>query len=361
MSLGIKPPFEALTQGDLGGLSVDLLFTRYRQDLMALAARFARSSRSALEPAELLSMMYLRIKSANPGDVSRIRNVPAYCSSVLHNLVSDEFRAQHSGKHSADKRISIDELDLSDLGLESQATENRLHLEKALLNLYEENSHLSKAITLRYLYNFNLAKVAENLKESPSKAERSLRQARRRLRSLLQTERELQSQISPPPSPTTELLQAPPELYRLELVDAALIARLAKEPELLRTLNWRAFEHLLSKILEELEYEVELTRSTRDGGVDIFALRRSGPFGPHRYLLQAKRWSKAVGVEPVRELLFLHQHHRVTKSCLATTSRFTGGAWELAREYQWALELRDYEGLLEWIKLCVQPHSELIA
>jgi hypothetical protein len=137
----------------------------------------------------------------------------------------------------------------------------------------------------------------------------------------------------------------------LDLVDPLLLDLLAKNPNLLKTLEWRTFEKLLARILADLGYEIELQGGTKDGGVDIFALKRDSIFGSHRYLLQAKRWSHAVGVEPVRELLFLHGHHRMTRSCLATTSRFTSGAWELARDYAWQLELRDFDKLLEWINL----------
>lgn len=52
----------------------------------------------------------------------------------------------------------------------------------------------------------------------------------------------------------------------------------------------------------------------------------------------------------MRQLLFLQSHERATKACLATTARFTEGAWELARQYRWQLELRDHEGLMGWIR-----------
>jgi restriction endonuclease Mrr len=71
-------------------------------------------------------------------------------------------------------------------------------------------------------------------------------------------------------------------------------------------------------------------------------------------LIQAKRWSNRVGVEPVRQLLFLHSHHRVTKSCLATTSVFTEGAWALATQYRWQLELRDLDGIRDWVATAVR-------
>ena len=115
-------------------------------------------------------------------------------------------------------------------------------------------------------------------------------------------------------------------------------------------MNWRAFERLLADILESFGFEVELQRGTKDGGVDIFAIERSHPLGTQRYLLQAKKWTNAVGVEPVRQLAFLHTHYKATKSCLATTATFTRGAWELAHQYKWQIELKDYDGLVQWVR-----------
>src|ERR1017187_6248032 len=137
---------------------------------------------------------------------------------------------------------------------------------------------------------------------------------------------------------------------RLDAIDAALYQAVIGHPELLRTLDWRLFEKLLADILDSFGFEVELQRGTKDGGIDLFAVKKGHPMGPQRFLLQAKRWKNSVGVEPVRQLAFLHSHHRVTKSCLATTATFTRGAWELARQYRWQLELRDFEGLMEWVR-----------
>ncbi len=135
----------------------------------------------------------------------------------------------------------------------------------------------------------------------------------------------------------------------LDLINPELLAEIVCRPELLKSLHWRQFECVLAKILEDCGYEIELQRGTKDGGIDIYALTSDQRFGSHKYLLQAKQWSNAVGVEPVREVMFLHDHHRITKSCLATTSRFTSGAWALANQYRWQLALRDFEKLKEWI------------
>jgi restriction system protein len=93
-------------------------------------------------------------------------------------------------------------------------------------------------------------------------------------------------------------------------------------------------------------------RGTKDGAVDIFALRLSTTFGQQRFLLQAKRYKNKVGVEPVRQLAFLHPHYNVTKSCLATTLSFTRGAWELADQYKCWLDLRDAKGIIDWHTDC---------
>lgn len=161
-------------------------------------------------------------------------------------------------------------------------------------------------------------------------------------RRLLKTVGSVHGSFGETPLPPSE------DLVRLDVIDLALYRALVQHPELLKTLEWRMFEKLLADALDIFGYHVELQRGTKDGGVDIFAIR-SDQFGQHRYILQAKRWSHRVSVEPVRQLLFLHNHHRATKSCLATTSSFTKGAWELASQYRWQLDLRDWEGIQNWI------------
>ena len=152
-----------------------------------------------------------------------------------------------------------------------------------------------------------------------------------------------------PPDSSEHVIVERPRV-QIDLISPELLVAIQRHPDLLRTLDWRKFELVLARILEEFEYEVALTSQTADGGVDIFALKQDGTFGPERFLLQAKRWSTAVGVVSVRELLFLHNYHRVSKSCLATTSTFTRGAWRLGWEYRWQLDLRDFDLLHQWIE-----------
>ncbi len=136
-------------------------------------------------------------------------------------------------------------------------------------------------------------------------------------------------------------------------IESNLLKALRRDPKLLKSLDWRTFEIVLSSILERLGFEIELQRGTKDGGIDIFALKCDPALGAHRYLIQAKRWSHRVGIEPVRELLFLQSHHRASKACLATTATFSRGAWRLAEEYRWQLELRDLHGLQDWLGMAL--------
>ena len=115
------------------------------------------------------------------------------------------------------------------------------------------------------------------------------------------------------------------------------------------TIDWRIFEEMLADMLKTFGYTIELTKRTKDGGIDVIAIKSDNDFGLHKYILQAKRYSNRVQVSPVRELLFLHDDQRASKSCLATTSTFTKGAWELADKFRWTLELKDKEGILNWI------------
>ncbi|WP_372647945.1 restriction endonuclease [Draconibacterium sp.] len=139
--------------------------------------------------------------------------------------------------------------------------------------------------------------------------------------------------------------------HTLDIIDVNLYNSIITNPQLLTSINWRTFEKLLADILEKFEYEIELLKGTKDGGIDIIAIKNQSPFGLNRYLIQAKQWKNKIGVEPVRSLIWAHNEYRATKSCLATTSVFTKGAWDLANKYKWQIELKDYDKILEWIKM----------
>lgn len=149
--------------------------------------------------------------------------------------------------------------------------------------------------------------------------------------------------------PSKDILIVPPTVKVVDYFDPTIYEIIKKNPDLLRSMDWRLFEEMLADILKHFGYSIELTRPTKDGGIDVIAIKHDSYLGDHKYILQAKRQTKAVQVAPVRELLFLHNDLKATKSCFATTTTFTNGAWQEAEKYKWQLELKDRNGILEWI------------
>jgi restriction endonuclease Mrr len=140
-------------------------------------------------------------------------------------------------------------------------------------------------------------------------------------------------------------------IYDLPPVDEGLCNHLLEHPKMISYITWREFEYFIRSILEELEYEVELQQGSKDGGIDLIAVRKEDTFGLHRYLIQAKHQKQKVRVEPVQRLAFLVDDLKATKGCLITTSTFTKGAINLAQRYSGIIELKDYNELMHWIDL----------
>lgn len=152
------------------------------------------------------------------------------------------------------------------------------------------------------------------------------------------------------PQVEKEIIKIVPVIKTIDYFDPTIYEIIKNNPTLLETMDWRLFEEMLADILRRFKYDVELTKATKDGGIDIIAIKKDENFGLHKYLLQAKRYSSSVQVSPVRELLFLHDEYKATKSCLATTANFTSGAWKLAEKHKWKMELKDQQGILQWIE-----------
>ena len=72
-----------------------------------------------------------------------------------------------------------------------------------------------------------------------------------------------------------------------------------------------------------------------------------------KFLIECKRYApdNPVGVELVRSLYGVKVHEKATKAILATTSRFTASAQEFGDQHLWELELKDYKGIIAWIRM----------
>jgi HJR/Mrr/RecB family endonuclease len=142
------------------------------------------------------------------------------------------------------------------------------------------------------------------------------------------------------------------DLLLVDTVDRQLLEELRRHPEKLHELTPRRFEEVVAHLIENMGYEVELTRYSKDDGVDIFALRRDG-LSPILTVIDCKKYSenRPIGVSLIRTLAGLRQQHKANVGMIATTARFTQDAKDLqAKEWRFELALADFELLREWLE-----------
>lgn len=122
---------------------------------------------------------------------------------------------------------------------------------------------------------------------------------------------------------------------RIEMgsVNEELIKFLAAHPERLQTLDPRYFEQVVAEIFRDFGYDVILTPRSKDGGLDVRAIRKDS-VGTLLYLIECKRYAshRPVGVEIVRGLYGVAALEKATHGVIATTSHFTKGAKEFAEK-----------------------------
>src|SRR5690606_15673731 len=118
--------------------------------------------------------------------------------------------------------------------------------------------------------------------------------------------------------------------------------------DVLRGLPPRGFELLCVRILREHGFEdVEVTRQSRDGGIDGYGTLRLSPFVSLKVAFQAKRYKDIVGRAAVGEFRNALLG-RAEKGVFITTGRFSSDAQsEASRDGVVPIELIDGEQLVE--------------
>lgn len=112
----------------------------------------------------------------------------------------------------------------------------------------------------------------------------------------------------------------------------------------------REFECVIAELLRDMGFEIELTKSTRDGGIDIFAYVPT-EIGNFLCLVEAKRYrsDRPVGVELVRNLYGSFCDHQANSALLVTTSYFTKDAKEFQSRHKYQINLKDYFDINSWL------------
>jgi restriction system protein len=130
----------------------------------------------------------------------------------------------------------------------------------------------------------------------------------------------------------------------------AMIAALKKQPQDILMLGSRQFEELVTELLKDMGWDVELTKATRDGGKDILAYLNTD-CGKFLCLVEAKRYrtDRKIGVELVRTLYGTLCDYQANSAMMVTTSSFSKDARALQRKHEFQLALRDYTDVVGWI------------
>jgi restriction system protein len=92
------------------------------------------------------------------------------------------------------------------------------------------------------------------------------------------------------------------------------------------------FEHLVRQVFEAAGLEGWTTQHSRDDGVDAVMINRT-PGRATLTIVQAKRYSRVVGLNHIRELAGAMEEKKAGHGILVTTSWFTAGCWQKAREH----------------------------
>ncbi|MMZ55618.1 Restriction endonuclease [compost metagenome] len=119
--------------------------------------------------------------------------------------------------------------------------------------------------------------------------------------------------------------------------------RMLKEERLKRSgikeidkMTGRQFEQYLGLLFKGYGYSVKVTKLSGDYGADL-VLTKNGK----RIVVQAKRYSKNVGIQAVQEAQASIAHYKATEAWVVTNSNYTPAAYELAKSNQVRLVGRD--------------------
>ena len=139
-------------------------------------------------------------------------------------------------------------------------------------------------------------------------------------------------------------------MYEPKLIIEAnhlLIQQINKFPELIYAVDPRKFEEIIAEIFYKMGFQVELTRTTRDGGYDVVAISNN----MEKYLIECKRFAKhrKISIGFVQRLLGIKISEKARKAILATTSTFTQPAYDFGQKNIWHLELKDYNDIMLWV------------
>ncbi len=95
----------------------------------------------------------------------------------------------------------------------------------------------------------------------------------------------------------------------------------------INSLSGEEFERYLKLLFEKMGYLVSLTKKSKDFGVDLI-LEKNGK----KTIIQAKCYSRTVGVSAVQEIISARNHYNIFDAIVVTNQTFSKEAELLAEE-----------------------------
>lgn len=120
----------------------------------------------------------------------------------------------------------------------------------------------------------------------------------------------------------------------VKTLSRSLVLAIAENPELLRDIEWRDMERLVAEVFTGLGFEVELTSSSKDGGMDcivstdISNTRKS-------YAIEIKHWrsGKKVGSSSVEKFIHIIARENMLGGLFLASNGFSKSVCEFMMEF----------------------------
>jgi restriction system protein len=134
-------------------------------------------------------------------------------------------------------------------------------------------------------------------------------------------------------SPVTPMAQV--DKGDTRFTEGRVVGENMEQGQNIAAMDWEEFEHLIRELFEK-EFaegggEVNVTQSSRDGGIDA-VIFDPDPLRGGKIVVQAKRYTRTVGVSAVRDLYGTVMNEGANKGILVTTSGFGPDAYDFAKD-----------------------------
>lgn len=131
-----------------------------------------------------------------------------------------------------------------------------------------------------------------------------------------------------------------------------IAADILRKGKLLSEMRWREFEELIGSLLENEGWTVQLTKPSKDGGIDVLATKMDETIGVVRSVWQAKKYSgkNKVKLNQVRELSAIREEEKATKAFMVTTSSLTRDAIAWVKRDLYRLGYKEHDHMKKWIE-----------